>query len=575
MTTYLGTKVKVIVLGSKDHFNALQEAINEYQLKSHTLKLKILNQQAPLDEKELADLNQEIKTLETLKSQREDELAFMKANCPNQNEEVDNDSEDNNFSITSDEVFGRSDTLATTSSSTIHVTSETFGELKQLVLIKHKHSEDLWQKPVARQYFVGKTLHREEEEYRVQYIELFNDLIYVGCFGKTGYLVAEKYTWITFLEVCLVILPVLYRWKQQTAVNNMIHHSDLSQKIYSFLCSAVIVLMATTIGNSWALDAATNTGNVFIALHLIGGLLVDIYLLLFSCVFNPQFRFTMLVRLVPNVLYLIPYCVLFGYPANGTYERYTTRLWIWGFGNLIELLIPLLFMLVIPLINNPKATRVAVNIEHMCERHSLLIVIVLGEFVLHILTDFSLDQPVSLLLNVILGFLNSLCLYYLYFRAETNTHHKHALRRSAYSGILWGLIHIPLSVFIVSLSIAIYAIIKEAAYNITLQNMNNPIAYQLQTIFGVSYSMVFFSFCILTLVHADAAKTKTNRKTKKALIAKKTRLLGKFLTGVLFLIFCLTVSWSAQTWLIVTTILSVFSVAVEEVGRTKHKCKTQ
>jgi hypothetical protein len=194
---------------------------------------------------------QDAMKLEKELQQRIDELTFLQQNCPGPvDDDEDEDSEINAYeSTTNDEIFGEKDRLENFSSSAanesvLHVTSETFGRLKQLVVINHKSSEKILRKPVPRQYFIGPTLHRENKTYEVQNIELFTDLIYIGCIGKCESLMKDGgFSWLSFLQLLLVLLPILSRWRQMTHLKNMIHHNDLSSKLYHFIYSSIVILM--------------------------------------------------------------------------------------------------------------------------------------------------------------------------------------------------------------------------------------------------------------------------------------------------------------------------------------------
>lgn len=262
-----GTVVNLVLLGSKEHFKKLREAIEDLELRSHSIKLKLLNRDvsavdaASTTAFDAVKAEQGLARLEKEMGQRLEELTFLQQNSPEEgddeanNEDNNADEDDSNESITTDDIFGTekeklgreftvNTTFSSTSDSALHVTSETFGQLKQLVVISHKTSEKAFRSPVPRQYFLNGVLHRENQTYEVQNIELFTDLIYIGCLGKCESLMkSQNFTWLSFLQLVLVLLPILSRWRQMTHLKNMIHHSDLAAKLYHFIYSSVVLMM--------------------------------------------------------------------------------------------------------------------------------------------------------------------------------------------------------------------------------------------------------------------------------------------------------------------------------------------
>ena len=87
---------------------------------------------------------------------------------------------------------------------TIHATVHTFGKLHKLEIIAddddddgdsdyHKHDR-LMRKPRVRQYWHNGTLHREADERRVRFSELFWDLIFVAVVGNLGHDLVQDIT---------------------------------------------------------------------------------------------------------------------------------------------------------------------------------------------------------------------------------------------------------------------------------------------------------------------------------------------------------------------------------------------
>ena len=82
---------------------------------------------------------------------------------------------------------------------TIHATVHTFGKLQKLEIIPddedstedHHRHDRLMRKPRVRQYWHDGTLHREAQERKVRFAELFWDLIFVAVVGNLGHALVE------------------------------------------------------------------------------------------------------------------------------------------------------------------------------------------------------------------------------------------------------------------------------------------------------------------------------------------------------------------------------------------------
>ena len=321
--------------------------------------------------------------------------------------------------------------------------------------------------------------------------------------------------------------------------------------------------MAVNVGHAFDLNAETNTGNVYIVSHLVGGSLVDIYLAWVVLFYEPEFKPSVFSRMIPNIVYYIPYITLLFLPADGTVARSTTRLIIWGLGVVFEIISPFLARF----FAWPSGHRPAFNIEHVSDRHGYLMVIVLGELVIRFLQSYSAVDPVRTLFDSLLGFLISNSLFYLYFRAEKAKHHQHALRKSRSTAVIWLLIHIPLCFSVVSFAVLVFGLVSKALENHKTASV--PLEYPIQTLFAAAFSTIFFCLCVLGNIHQDAPNQLHRRPKKLVNITLQNRLIVRLIVGAIFLILGLTIQMAAENWLIFTALICFGSVAVEEIGRSK------
>ncbi|KAJ3252147.1 hypothetical protein HK103_001800, partial [Boothiomyces macroporosus] len=169
-----------LVLGSPEHFQAIEASIANIQSKIKTLQGRIATGQ--VDEIQLENC---ISKLQTCEAKQLEELDFLRENCA---PVVENPSSAGSEITFGDDTLDRTEidfdseeilSITDTSEETMHVTSTTFGAIKKLEIIEIKKREGLYVPPVIRQYFKNGVLHRENEHMHVAWVELFVDLIYV------------------------------------------------------------------------------------------------------------------------------------------------------------------------------------------------------------------------------------------------------------------------------------------------------------------------------------------------------------------------------------------------------------
>jgi hypothetical protein len=94
---------------------------------------------------------------------------------------------------------------------TIHATIHTFGPMQNLEIIEDSDDEDehkydrIMRQPKIRQYWHNNNLHREAEERRVSFTELFWDLIFVAVIGNLGHDLVENISGINIERFILTL----------------------------------------------------------------------------------------------------------------------------------------------------------------------------------------------------------------------------------------------------------------------------------------------------------------------------------------------------------------------------------
>ncbi|KAJ3065355.1 hypothetical protein HDU98_011274 [Podochytrium sp. JEL0797] len=442
------------------------------------------------------------------------ELNYLRQNCPL---EVERD--DDGDSLTRSETQGSSGSFTMNSgeSSTLNTPSElnageiisvshaTFGEIGLMREFSIKRKEKLFRKPKVRQFFHGPVLHRSSEEMHSGWSEIFSDLLYCGIFARASLPLTEAQSWHALCEFIFVMVPLISHWNSLTLYNNAISHEDLSQKILIFLVMTSLMVMGNTVINTFNPIPENNTATIFLGSFVCARLFITSCQFVSIFVFNRRFWTSWVTMMIFNTLNLAPYLALLSVPVNGTSERENTRWALWWFSVVFEVVGPYLAhptrLAFVKYINNPH--RVAINIEHLAERNGALYTISLGVIALTFLYDTKSQEIQAEMGLMVLALIVGNNLNHIYFRAEMGNHYKHALRRKWYTGVGWGLVHIPLVIGTLGLG-AIMSGMIQARFNETDGVVGGVVLKgDWKNIFFVCFGLVYFCFFVLRGLHQD------------------------------------------------------------------------
>jgi hypothetical protein len=222
-----------------------------------------------------------------------------------------------------------------TSETVIHCTAETFGTLRKLKIISLPVRSS---KPILRQYFINDVLYRQNEELKVEWVELFYDLIYVGAFQKAGKQIMKSYDWHHFHLFVLLCIPILFRWRGQTIISNTIHHHGMFRALVELLIVALVVAMTISLENSFSVDPNINTSNIFLIMHILSAFVIEVYLMIASVFSFGAFFPGLLFKSTLSHIAYIPYIILMFIPLDGTYRKLNIRIALWTVGVCLEII---------------------------------------------------------------------------------------------------------------------------------------------------------------------------------------------------------------------------------------------
>ncbi|KAJ3323793.1 hypothetical protein HDV06_001163 [Boothiomyces sp. JEL0866] len=570
-----------IILGSPEHLRLVRE--NYYMI---TDKVELyeskLNEVKGDPDAELV-LKGILKVVYPARDKIKRELDFLTENCKYKKSlarkasvtpddvSILTDSEHDQIRLSVPLLDSHTSSMTSISEESIQVTPQTFEQMKKIEYIKITKKQGLFVPPQIRQYYIDNLLHREEDHLQVSWIEIFLDLIYVGAISKAGtYTLVANYNWISALKLLLLLNPILSHWRLNTVFYNNVYQEDMTRKLLSFVVCSSIVLMTVSIKNAFDPSPSINTGNWFIGAFVLSSLIKHGYLLVFSFVNLQKFRYDLLGRFIFYFVNFWPYYVLFALPADGTWDRYQTRFFLWSLGLILDTFALSIFVFFRTVLKVLPKISLAVNVEHLTERHGSLIVMVLGEVIVALLKDFSNNYNYKFLWLTIISLLIPLNIFYIYFRSEISDHQLHALRRSRPSTI-----HILLSLSIVTLAKCIYGLLIETTNELIYPDypsQGTPVSYynyEFQSLYIGALSMIYLLVAVLSMTHVDAPQQHTKIKYIRN-ISKFAMICSRFATAIILLAVGLSLFYpQPEQLLILGGSVTTISVALEEYGRLK------
>ncbi|KAL2917382.1 hypothetical protein HK105_203046 [Polyrhizophydium stewartii] len=397
----------------------------------------------------------------------------------------------------------------------LHVTSDSFNRIQKFRTFDINPKEGMFQRPRIRQFLHKDILHQSSLEIKTTWAELLVDLVFVVVIGKTDRLIGiTNPTWGGFNKFAVITIPIFQHWRAVTMYNNHFFHEDFYHKILMFVLLGGIVLMGTSITNAFDLSYDYNTSSIFLLAYMFSRIFVATSSLVVGTRFETRFRKTSISHFVGTAISMVPFMVVFFISCDGTNETQVLRMAIWWAGNILEFAIPGIIGLVLG--SARETFRITFNVEHMADRHGAFFVIAVGELVSGFLVDarFHLINLISGL--TLMGVLMATNFNHIYFRIEGTTHFRHALRRDWAFGYAWIVLHFPLYVCIVSLSVTTYAFIwvgqrKYVAPDALLHVNISPstdsfetlIGFEFRTVYATSFAVIYFCLGALRLLHIE------------------------------------------------------------------------
>ncbi|KAF0496177.1 LtrA-domain-containing protein [Gigaspora margarita] len=378
------------------------------------------------------------------------------------------------------------------SEQTIHATIRTFGHLHKLEIIADDDDgEGLTRKPRVRQYWHKGALHREDDERSSSYSELFWDLIFVAVVSNLGFMLTSDISVNGLQRFVLTFYPMWRLWTDTCLYLNIYSSEDLVEKFLLLWEMVLLIVMGTH-----ASDIFSSTAAIFISSYVLARITYA-FLYVIYAIYIPAFRIHLITTtwgiIIPSALWFAAIFVpqdsvvfmlwasvifeLFWYGFVPLYHRLGTKnpanhIHTRDFKIIDE---PTLTMDSTksspPFPHKAMSTkgtefswkwtdmfsilkiteyRVALNIEHWSERLGLFAVICLGESIFSVIYTSLNKYPDIFLAKAILGLVIAYDLHWIYFDVDASRQYLHALRRHTFTGILFGLTHVPLDMSLIA-----------------------------------------------------------------------------------------------------------------------------
>ncbi|KAJ3178332.1 hypothetical protein HDU87_003644 [Geranomyces variabilis] len=322
-----------------------------------------------------------------------------------------------------------------------HPTVKTFGPIDMEIITESEAGDGdnggfrqiFWKKPRIRQYIIRHTtLIREAEERTTTWLELFFDLLFAGIVAVLGNAYISAQLSFSLEQFAILFLMSIKPWVDYVMHQNIFASEDVAQRGFTVWIMALVVGLGVNCVNGFS-----STHSIFAVFYLLIRFSFAAAYLSYWPLFA-NFRSSLAQAAIPAAMSAPLYIVSIFYPEH----KYV----LWWSGIAIDyLLSPCLTLLTRYVDFMPRPVyRLAISIEHLSERNGLFFIIVLAEVMVALFYNSVSSTPDVSYAKAVVGLCLALSLAWLYFDVDGSQQEIHAMRRKAYTGVIWNLAHIPL-----------------------------------------------------------------------------------------------------------------------------------
>ena len=422
-----------------------------------------------------------------------------------------------------------------------HGTFEAFGKLPKLKVIKFGQ--------IPRQFILDGILHREEEERKASWMELFFDLVFVGVIGQLSHTVQHDLVFHHIWEYFIKFGIIWRVWSMQTSFVNRFLRQDLYAKMYLLTVATIAVCLSLSLN-----DLHAGIPTTFIVFYLLNDL-VSIFCQMGLGLFKIQFLLDLTCFNITSVITAIPAILALSYEHDSRNIFLSINILM---SNFVFLPLNGFFARIF----KPKY-RIALNIEHWCERYGAFTIIVLGESVIAILNGASTFNGYFC---SVCGLIVAASVQWIYFDVDSAKQYMHAIRRNRYSGLIWYSLHLPFHAMIA---------FSGACLGLLIQDTHEEHKYSknAQSGYITSVGLTLLIMGVIGLTHKDLDKQENRILNISKTVRKAIRF---FVSIVLIVVGFVSPSFRfAPTWNIgFLALLAIVLIGLEEYGKLET-CKSK
>jgi low temperature requirement protein LtrA len=276
----------------------------------------------------------------------------------------------------------------------------------------------LWRSPRSAGQIEGR---------RVDFLELFYDLIYVVIVAELAHLLAEHVNLEAYLEFIFLFILIWWLWVNAALYHNLHGYDDLRTRIFAFMQMGILVVMTVFLHN-----AMEETSYGF-ALSYVAFLILLTFLWWRTGVHDPAHR-------PQTIPYITTYPIAIVLFIISIFVPIPYRFFIWIIAFLEMMIIPLIFSAVGQ--RGEYMLNIDVASPSLRERFKLFTIIVFGETIVGVVAGLSRYHHLDLTIGLTgtLGLILAFCLWWIYFDASAD----HPVKNKASWLYLWILIHLPI-----------------------------------------------------------------------------------------------------------------------------------
>ncbi|GAM90220.1 hypothetical protein ANO11243_082620 [Dothideomycetidae sp. 11243] len=414
--------------------------------------------------------------------------------------------------------------------------------------------------PVVRQYFYKGVLWRASESQEVQSFELFVDLLYVGIIAINGDAASEEADGLALLHFVITFSLSWKIWNDIALLISWFKNDDLYQIL------SILFLLVCLFGYTTNITSAFDTTYAtLIGYHLAARVYTTIYLALVAylvAMIRPVMTFYTINSLIGITLWIVSIHVAWPYQLIPIV-----------LAMVIDFIGPVIWLFVrmfLGMIRSKHLARYdklfevtpAINIEHRVERTGAFVTLVFGYTVVAILYQSTVNGIDGYFGKGCLGLVQCFFFNWLYFEFDNVNLSMHAIRRAKWSGLAWGMVHLPFIMsFVLSGGALARLVVAHDCEDTDVEHLSD--AYQARSEDVIAPGIRWF-YCggmgLALMLMGVMSMSHIHKESKLSRLRKRYRLGLRFAAGTS--IICLSLADRLNSLELIGTVTAILTVVL-------------